>query len=103
MLDLELKSKIYIPNGVNLLGILDETDTLEYGDVFFQYTEPTTKELVCLPAGTKVAVCRSPCIHPGDIRILTVADVSPEFKKWVNVVVFPQEGERPHPDEMSGG
>ncbi len=103
LLDLELRSRIFIPNGVSLLGILDETNVLEYGQVFFQYTDPTTKELIRLPPGTRVAVCRSPCLHPGDVRVLTMAEASQALGHWVNVIVFPQKGARPHPDEMSGG
>ena len=35
LLDLELKSRIYVPLGVNLIEILDESNTLEYGTIFF--------------------------------------------------------------------
>ena len=38
----------------------------------------------------------------GDVRVLTIVDY-PILRQWVNVIVFPQQGERPHPDEMSGG
>lgn len=38
----------------------------------------------------------------GDIRKLEAVDI-PEFHGLKNVIVFPQQGLRPHPKEMSGG
>ena len=40
LLDLELKNRIYITLGVNLIGILDESNTLEYGTIFFNSRIP---------------------------------------------------------------
>jgi RNA-dependent RNA polymerase len=108
LLDLELKARILIPNAVTLIGIMDETHTMPEGTVFFQYTDAEDKT-VRLPNGTTVAVYRSPSLHPGtsflntgDVRLLKTVDV-PSLRHLVNVVVYPAVGNRPHPNEMSGG
>jgi RNA-dependent RNA polymerase len=49
-----------------------------------------------------VVVTRNPCFHPGDIRLLTAIDV-PALHQLKNVIVFPMDGPRSHPAEMSGG
>ncbi|CAH1273342.1 Hypp5091 [Branchiostoma lanceolatum] len=86
-----------------MLGVLDETGTLEYGQVFVQYTKDITDK----GGETKVltgelVVARNPCVHPGDVRKLQAIDV-PGLRHMVDVIVFPSKGERPHPNEMSGG
>ena len=50
----------------------------------------------------KVVVARSPSYLLGDMRVLE-AVVAPGLEHLVDCVVFPMEGERPHPDEMAGG
>ncbi len=55
-----------------------------------------------LPEGTPVVVMRSPSYSPGDVRILKMRMLD-GLKHIVDAVVFPVNGERPHPDEMSGG
>ncbi|KAJ1551753.1 hypothetical protein HK096_002114 [Nowakowskiella sp. JEL0078] len=50
----------------------------------------------------KVSVFRYPCYHPGDIRILEAVDCS-DLENFVNVILFPVEGNRPIADEMGGG
>ncbi len=53
-----------------------------------------------------VIVCKNPCSHPGDIRLLTAihdeARVG-KFKHLVNVIVFSSKGDRPEQHKMSGG
>ena len=52
----------------------------------------------------KVMVTRSPCLHPGDIRVLKcVEPPTPKFEQYFNVVVFSSKGHRPQADLMSGG
>ncbi|XP_035696221.1 probable RNA-dependent RNA polymerase 1 [Branchiostoma floridae] len=103
--DTRRKARIEIPPeyGRNMLGVLDETGTLEYGQVFVQYTEDITDK----GGETKVltgdvVVSRNPCFHPGDVRKLRAVDV-PALHHMVDVIVFPSKGPRPHPNEMSGG
>nr|XP_020173901.2 LOW QUALITY PROTEIN: probable RNA-dependent RNA polymerase 2 [Aegilops tauschii subsp. strangulata] len=116
--DIRTRCKIHVPKGRVLLGCLDETGELEYGQVYIRITknskeqkdncqpyfaEDNGKEKTAVVVG-KVAVSKNPCLHPGDIRVLeAVYDHGLYAKNLVDCVVFPQRGERPHPNECSGG
>ncbi|CAF3855780.1 unnamed protein product, partial [Rotaria sp. Silwood1] len=100
--ELRTKARIRVPQSWSLLGVVDETRTLNYGQVFIQIDnsnyEGGSKEILQGP----VVVTRSPCFHPGDIRRLEAVDVS-ALHELKNVIVFPINGDRPHAMEMSGG
>ncbi|KAH9304752.1 hypothetical protein KI387_009156 [Taxus chinensis] len=112
--ELRTKSHIYVPKGRTLMGCLDETGTLNYGEVFIQVAKANTKlydggisthgfnkkDKTCI-LQEKVVVVKNHCFHPGDIRVLHAIDV-PELHHMVDCIVFPQKGKRPHPDECSG-
>src|ERR1700722_1403528 len=49
----------------------------------------------------EVVVTKNPCHHPGDIRVFRAVDV-PRLHHLKDVIVFPQRGQRPHPNEISG-
>ncbi|CAN8004584.1 unnamed protein product, partial [Ixodes hexagonus] len=107
---LRTKSRIAVPlnKGRNMLGVLDETDTLEYGQVFVQYTvlgtdsegEENGHPRTRVVTGT-VLVTKCPCLHPGDVRKFKAVDV-PALRHVKDCVVFPAKGPRPHPNEMAG-
>ncbi|BAT98860.1 hypothetical protein LR48_Vigan06g155800 [Vigna angularis] len=109
--DLRLKSKIFIPKGRAMMGCLDETSTLEYGQVFVQISNNGLRDRSDdslpynlpkkYPITGKVVVTKNPCLHPGDVRVLEAVDV-PDLHHMVDCVVFPQKGPRPHPNECSG-
>lgn len=116
LLELRTRSRIFIPKGRSLMGCLDETQTLEYGEVFVQVSRTGNKHVYDdglskfsgseLKGGTavvkgKVIVAKNPCLHPGDIRVLQAVDV-PSLHHMVDCVVFPRKGKRPHPNECSG-
>ncbi|KAG8193633.1 hypothetical protein JTE90_002891 [Oedothorax gibbosus] len=101
---LRSKARIAIPPqfGRNMLGVLDETDSLEYGQIFVQYSE----ELGSAESETHilertVVVTKNPCMHPGDVRKLQAVDVK-ALHHLKDCIVFPAKGKRPHPDEMAG-
>ncbi|XP_052182368.1 RNA-dependent RNA polymerase 2 [Diospyros lotus] len=114
--DIRSRCRIYVPKGRVLIGCLDETGILNYGQVyaritmtkaemqsgdqsFFQKVDETTSVVV-----GKVVVTKNPCLHPGDIRVLeAVYEVTLDEKGFVDCLVFPQKGQRPHPNECSGG
>ncbi|OWM90483.1 RNA-dependent RNA polymerase 2 [Punica granatum] len=114
--DLRSRCRIHVPGGRILIGCLDETGLLEYGQVYVRLT--LTKEeqdrgehkffkkiddMTSVVLG-KVVVTKNPCLHPGDIRVLeAVYKVELEEKGLMDCIVFPQKGERPHPNECSGG
>jgi RNA-dependent RNA polymerase len=66
--DLLRRARIAIPQcyGRLMVGVLDETKTLEYGQVFIRYTkninEPD-KEFITLTG--EVVITKNPCFHPG--------------------------------------
>ncbi|XP_062113341.1 RNA-dependent RNA polymerase 1-like [Humulus lupulus] len=114
LLELRTKSRIFIPNGRAMMGCLDETATLNYGQVFVQFSGTRHRRYFedrfmfdgvdsnqnFIVKGV-VVVAKNPCLHPGDIRVLRAVDV-PALHHMVDCVVFPQKGPRPHPNECSG-
>uniref|UniRef100_A0A0N4ZFP2 RNA-directed RNA polymerase n=1 Tax=Parastrongyloides trichosuri TaxID=131310 RepID=A0A0N4ZFP2_PARTI len=95
-------------SGRVMFGVIDETGILEYGQVFIQYSEDinymemnySTEIRRKIHVGN-VMITKSPTIVSGDLRIFEAVDV-PELYYMVDVVVFPRDGPRPHPDEMAG-
>lgn len=125
--DLRRKAWIHVPQGRLLMGVADETKTLQYGEVYFRYTtsilddslNDTSLPLSCcahpykLPTKTGlgkvqqlkdedlVVVWKNPCLYPGDIRLLKFRDI-PALDHMVDCIVFPCQGDRPHAFECSG-
>ncbi|XXG40886.1 hypothetical protein AAC387_Pa01g1487 [Persea americana] len=113
--ELRTKTKIFIPKARVMMGCLDETGTLEYGQVFVNISRVGRKRFyddgpdavagIELDSSAvlvgKVFVAKNPCLHPGDVRVLVAVDV-PALHHLVDCVVFPQKGKRPHPNECSG-
>ncbi|CAN7999514.1 unnamed protein product [Ixodes hexagonus] len=112
---LRTKTRIMVPEnkGRNMLGVLDETNTLQYGQVFVQYTqldctswrgrneeEDDDTPKIHILTGT-VLVTKCPCLDPGDVRKFEAVDV-PALHHIRDCIVFPARGPRPHPDEMAG-
>lgn len=101
---LKSKTRIAVPPefGRNMFGVVDETRTLNYGEVFIQYSEKISdyESPLHVLKGT-VLVTKCPCIHPGDVRKFKAVDV-PKLHHIKDCIVFPSKGHRPHPDEMGG-
>ncbi|KAJ4764056.1 RNA-dependent RNA polymerase [Rhynchospora pubera] len=102
MFELRTKSRIFVPKGRALMGCLDETRSLEYGEVFIQVsTAGCGSHFNASVVTSMVVVAKNPCLHPGDVKVLQAIDV-PDLHHMVDCVVFPQKGKRPHPNECSG-
>lgn len=106
-----LRARIPVKKGRSLMGVADFTGTLNDGEVFVQYSERVDDDhdavrVVCLE-DIDVVVHRSPCHHPGDVRVLhcrRASDVHPDLRTYKrDCIVFPVRGKRPHPDECTGG
>ncbi|OMO98990.1 RNA-dependent RNA polymerase, eukaryotic-type [Corchorus capsularis] len=99
LLELRTKTRIFVQEGRSMMGCLDETRTLNYGEVFVQFSGSRSEQRYIVQG--KVVVAKNPCLHPGDVRVLTAVNV-PDLYHMVDCVVFPQKGFRPHPNECSG-
>eukprot|EP00249_Psilotum_nudum_P022736 c28629_g2_i1 orf=666-2285(+) len=121
LMNIRKKTRIFNPKGRFLMGCLDETANLAYGEVFVQVSPtPITSCRIfddglkpvnvcgldgkivrnCIVGG-KIIVAKNPCVHPGDIRVLDAVNI-PALHHMVDCIVFPQCGPRPHPNECSG-
>ena len=95
--EIRSKSRIISPKSAVLMGVMDEKALLDYGQVFVRKSYKGKSKVIT----GKVVVTKNPCHHPGDVRLLEAVDI-PELYHYANVVVFPQRGHRPHPNESSG-
>lgn len=107
LMDLRQKARIYVPNGRSMMGCLDETRTLEYGQVFVQISrfsrQFSSDSSLKFSASSsdpnnfilegEVVVAKIPCLYPGDVRVLRAVNV-PALQHMVDCVVFPQKGKR---------
>nr|KJB08434.1 hypothetical protein B456_001G081400 [Gossypium raimondii] len=69
-----------------MMGCLDETRTLNYGQVFVQFSGSRSDQRDIVQG--KVIVAKNPCLHPGDVRVLRAVNV-PDLHHMVDCVVFP--------------
>ncbi|KAJ6493259.1 RNA dependent RNA polymerase-domain-containing protein [Mycena sanguinolenta] len=85
--DLKYKARVLVPDGAYLMGIADEYDVLEEGQIYCAITPTGAKSRRVLTG--QCTIFRSPCIHPGDARLVTAVDHH-LFQELplTNVVVF---------------
>ena len=95
--DIKYRARITVNDASTLYGIMDETDTLDEGQVFCQVEGRIIEG--------KVLVTRSPALHPGDLQMATAVTVSEDspLRSLNNCVVFSQRGKRDLPSQLSGG
>jgi RNA-dependent RNA polymerase len=103
---LKQRSNVSIPKsyGRAMFGIIDESRTLQYGEVFIQHTSNSQLESEIVLG--YVSVTKNPCLYPGknhskhsiekmfylgDIRVLKAIDV-PHLHHLHDCVVFPCNG-----------
>ncbi len=98
---LKEKSNVPIPesDGRILVGVVDETNSLQYGQIFIQVRQPSGKNRII--HSCKVLITKNPAHFPGDILKLDAVDC-PALHHLYECVVFPTQGPRPHPNEISG-
>lgn len=94
--DIKGKARILAPKSLILMGVVDEYGLLEYGECFVFPSQGCSE-----PVAGECVVAKNPCLHPGDIRVLKAVN-RPELHYLKDVIVFPQKGKRPHPNECSG-
>lgn len=122
--ELRNKSKLRVERSCRLRGVMDETGTLQYGEIFVQRSGSqdgrvgfdrawvgSSRTVLASP----VCVIKDPALHPGDVLRLRAVDATTSaraqadprirdyFRSLSDVLVFPQNGPRPHANETSGG
>ncbi|CAF1090037.1 unnamed protein product [Didymodactylos carnosus] len=100
------KIPLYANEARNMFGIADETGQLKYGQCFIQYEVKGRVKSYAVVKGKvlrrTVLVTKNPCLYPGDIRKLEAVDI-PKLQHCIrDCIVFPTQGNRPHPNEISG-
>ena len=95
--DIKERARIQVPKSALLMGIIDEYAILEYEQVYIRISNGSNNQVIT----GQVIVTKNPCLHPGDLKVLLAVDRE-ELSHLANVIVFPQKGPRPHPNECSG-
>ncbi|KAJ6592772.1 RNA dependent RNA polymerase-domain-containing protein [Mycena capillaripes] len=101
--DLKYKARVLVPDGAYLMGIADEYEVLEEGQIYCAIT-PEGENSRRVITG-QCTIFRSPCIHPGDARLVTAVD-HPIFQELplTNVIVFStKNAARDLPSMLGGG
>ena len=86
-------------DGRMLVGVVDETNSLQYGQVFIQLRQHDGEQLII--HSRQVLITKNPAHFPGDVRKLDAVDC-PALHYLDECLVFPAQGPRPHPNEISG-
>ena len=83
--EVKYRAHILIPGSFTVLGVSDEWNCLEEGEIYATIYDETTLKMK--PIVGKVLITRSPQVHPGDIQLVTAVR-RPELQHLTNVVVF---------------
>ena len=94
--------RILIPKARVVFGVCDPYNKLAYGECYFQPTLPHEDEQE-FAAENNVFVTRSPCYHPGDIRVLNLTHDKPGYEHLKDCLVLPVKGRHSHAFECAGG
>lgn len=94
--------RILVPNTRVVFGVCDPYKRLKYGECYFKPTLLHEDE-ENFAAEKEVVVARSPCFHPGDLRVLKLAREKPEYERLKDCLVLPVKGQCPHAFECAGG
>jgi RNA-dependent RNA polymerase len=97
-----------------IMGVIDETGTLNENEIFVQISkQPSDEEAArlgilkpgregCWKVVSEVVMAKNPCMHPGDARRLRAVDSELLQRFHYDCVVFPRKGSRPITDMCSG-
>ncbi|KDQ54925.1 hypothetical protein JAAARDRAFT_693519 [Jaapia argillacea MUCL 33604] len=98
--EIKYRARIPVPGSYTLIGVPDEWDCLNEGEIFATIFDPRTGDL--LPIEGRVVVTRSPQLHPGDLQLVQAVRRT-QLEHLRNVVVFPSKGFRSMPSMLAGG
>ena len=102
LLNIKYTGKLNDKKCVCLMGVIDETNTLEEDQVYIHLVHSTEFSRINKILNQNVTVYRSPSLYPGDIKILNARN-TPALSHMVNVIVFSKKGKRPTFNKLSGG
>ena len=102
LMKMKYSGKIKDNKCFSLMGVIDETNTLEENEVYIHLLNNSENKKIDMILEQKVIVYRSPSLYPGDIKILKAIN-NPSLKHMVNVIVFSKKGKRPTFNKLSGG
>ena len=91
------KLRLPVLKSRNVFGVCDPVGQLKYGQCYFRYTEQGQ----CRTLHGRVVVAKNPCYLLGDVRVLTAVNID-GLDNLIDCIVFPTQGERPHPSEIAG-
>lgn len=94
--------RILVPNARVVFGVCDPYKRLKYGECYFKPTLLHEDEENFVDEN-EVVVARSPCFHPGDLRVLKLAHEKPGYEHLKDCLVLPVKGQCPHAFECAGG
>lgn len=99
--EIKYRSRIPVKDAVTLYGVCDFTGLLGEREVYVNFA--TESDSYVLEG--RVAITRSPALHPGDIQVVNAVDVPNDspLSLLTNCVVFSQKGPRDLPSMLSGG
>ena len=100
--ELKYRARIPVEGAVTLYGIMDETDSLHEGQIYCSFYGKDDQRVTLKG---RVAVTRSPALHPGDVQLASAVTVPPDspLSALHNCLVFSQRGTRDLPSQLSGG
>ncbi|KAH8834885.1 RNA dependent RNA polymerase-domain-containing protein [Flagelloscypha sp. PMI_526] len=99
--DIKHRAHIFIPGSYTLIGVADEWDCLEEGEVYAHIFDPK-RDVDTILSG-KILITRSPQIHPGDMQFCQAVGRKSELTHLRNVVVFSCKGSRSLCSKLGGG
>ena len=100
--DIKYNGRLSDKKCVCLMGVIDETNTLEENQVYIHLIDENENLKIDQILEQKIIVYRSPSLYPGDIKLLDAVN-NPFLEHMVNVIVFSKQGIRPKFNELSGG
>lgn len=98
--ELKYRAHIAVPGSYTLLGVSDEWGCLKEGEIYATVFNERTGSVQSITG--KVAITRSPQIHPGDLQVVRAVK-RPELEHLKNVVVFSCKGDRALASCLGGG
>lgn len=111
---LKVKSNIMIEKSARIIGIIDQYDILNEGELYCTVFDNMDLKPKKEHVEGDVIITRNPCLHPADIRKMTcISEVQAGlrfenrgdhnvYSEFVNCIIFPKKGDIPVTAQISG-